>query len=74
MNDLIPYTAYFLHEDGTWVQPTFWVPRDIDEDKALEVALVHVGRKYFAAFGLSEEDAIVDDDSVEDLGFGSRAP
>ena len=73
MNDLIPHTAYFLHEDGTWRQPIFWAPRGADENEVLDKALANIGRKYFAAFGLSEDDE-AEENVVEDLGYGSPKP
>lgn len=62
------YSAVLLHEDGTWIQPNFFVPSDLpltDEEKEEEITrrlFAFYGRGYFMIVRV-----VPDDECPEDL-------
>lgn len=68
----VAMSAFVLSEDGTWIQPSFWVPETEKDDHEIYMQLLRqVGRDYFIAFGLQEDpDAEDDPDYILDIGYG----
>lgn len=61
------WSVFLLHEDGTWVQPTFRVPHDMSEEEFAESARRQYGCKYFLAVGETPDEECPDDEFVRTL-------
>lgn len=61
------WSCFVLHEDGTWIQPTYRVPHDMTEEDFSRSVLAEFDRHYFLVVGVSPDEDCPDDEFVREF-------
>lgn len=72
MDTLAPglWSCFALHEDGTWLQPTYRIEKEVSEEDFCSRVLAEYGRKFFIVLAIGEDHACPEEDAQELLALG----